>query len=119
MTYDHLDLEQSAGAQQIQAYCYDVSQALGLELRAVWWRWLYTAPAGSPRHGLSIEATVGSSDCRLTCADIEGYATGQTTDAVNATIRTKLDGFCRKVRFLGQNPKIWCQELESAKTWGS
>ena len=91
LTYDHLDLEQSAGARQIKAYCSDVSQALGLELKAVWWRWLYTAPAGSPRHGLYVEATVGSSDCRLTCADIEGSATGQTTDAVNATIRTKLD----------------------------
>ena len=58
MTYDHLDLEQSAGARQIQAYCYDVSHALGLELKAVWWRWLYTALAGSARHGLYVAASL-------------------------------------------------------------
>jgi hypothetical protein len=95
MTYDHLDLEQSAGARQIQAYCDDVSQALGLELKSVWWRWLSTAPAGSARHGLDVEATIGSYDGGLTCADIEGYATGQTTDAVHATIRTKLEALLR------------------------
>ena len=95
MAYDHLDLEQSAGARQIKAYCYDVSQALGLELTAVWWRWLSTAPAGGARHHLDVKATIGSQAFGFTCADMEGYPTGQTTAAVQDHIRAGLTDIVR------------------------
>jgi len=95
MTYDHLDLEQSAGARQIQAFCYAISKDLGLELTSVWWSWHYTAPADGARHHLDVKATIGSHAFGFTCADMEGYPTGQTTAAVQAHIRAGLTAIVR------------------------
>ena len=87
MTHDHLEMENSAGARQIHAFCSAISKDFGLEHTAVWWSWHSTAPAGGARHHLHVKATIGSYEFALTCADIEGYPTGQTTAGVNATIR--------------------------------
>jgi hypothetical protein len=39
-----------------------------------------------------------------------------TPAALRDTIAEDFARFCRKVRFLGQNPKIWCQEFNDLQT---
>jgi hypothetical protein len=95
MTRDNLEIEPLEGAKQIQAFCRATSAQLGLELLSVHWSWHSTAPAGSDRHHLYVKATIGSHEFEFTCADIEGYSTGQTTEGVNAIIRTALADLLR------------------------
>jgi hypothetical protein len=90
MPRETLELTHVAGTTQIQAFCRTTSQQLGLELLSVSWSWHYTAPADRDRHHLSVKATRGSHEFGFTCADLEGYPTGQTTEAVNAIIRQAL-----------------------------
>jgi hypothetical protein len=95
MTHDTVDLENSEGAQQMQAFCYATSAALGLDLEVAEWRWLWETPSGSTRYGLYVKATMGSTDCWFTGTDIEGYSSGMTTAAVQATIRAELEDLLR------------------------
>ena len=95
MTHDHLEIKHSAGTRQIAAFCSAISQEVGLELMAVWWSWHATAPAGGARHHLNVKATIGSDDFGFTCADIEGYPTGESTTAVQAHIRAGLQDIVR------------------------
>jgi hypothetical protein len=95
MTHDTLEIKQSEGAKQIQAFCCATSAQLGLELLSVAWGWHSTAPAGGHRHHLSVKAASGSHEFGFTCADLEGYPTGQTTNEVNTTIRARLEDLLR------------------------
>jgi hypothetical protein len=95
MTHEHLEMENSAGARQIHAFCSAISKDFGLEHTAVWWSWHSTAPAGGARHHLHVKATIGSYDFGFTCADIEGYPTGQTTAAVQDHLRAGLTDIVR------------------------
>jgi hypothetical protein len=98
VTHDTIDLEHSEGAQQMQAVCYAISAALGLDLEVAEWRWLWETPTGSTRYGLYVKAPMGSADCWFTGADIEGYLSGLTTAAVQATIRAELEDLLRSPR---------------------
>ena len=89
MTHNNLEIEHFA------AFCSAISQDFGLELTSVWWSWHSTAPAGGARHHLHVKATIGSYDFGFTCADIEGYPTGQTTAAVQDHIRAGLTDIVR------------------------
>jgi hypothetical protein len=95
VTHDTVDLENSEGAQQMQAFCYAASAALGLELQVAEWRWLWETPSGSTRYGLYVQVPTGCADCWFTDADIEGYSSGLTTAAVQATIRAELKHLTR------------------------
>ena len=95
MTHENWEIEPLEGAKQIQAFCCATSAQFGLELLSVAWSWHSTAPAGGDRHHLYVQATIGSLAFGFTCADIEGYPTGRTTEGVNAIIRTALADLLR------------------------
>jgi hypothetical protein len=93
MTSDHMQIEKSEGAKQIEKLTYDIAGELGLELEPVYWSFEFVGPPESQRHILNVEAKNGSTtEIRFNRAEIEACATSHGKGKTENKIRMELEG---------------------------
>jgi len=98
-----MDVINSRGAKEIEAYCRTLAQELGLTLADapdVWWTYASAADhhLEAPYHlWLSVtKPFMATPDFWFTCEQVLGYATGTTTAAIQSKIRQALEAHLRE-----------------------
>jgi hypothetical protein len=97
----HMDVMTSPSAHAVLASCHALAQALALTLEDVWWEHAFSPDHAEDFCCLALSITQSppvTLQLWFTRTQVLGYATGETTDAVEGRIRTALETHLREDR---------------------